>query len=130
MLLHPLELSGGQLPRLVENVLGHRELARVVQQCRRFDRLHRQRLAHAERAREADGVRLHAAHVAVRHVVFRVDRHRERFDRRQLQAIHVAEVALRVLQSAERRAQRQVKDSEQGYDHRGGHEAALLEEQD
>ena len=29
----------------------------------------------------AERVRLHAPHVAVRHVVFRVDRHRERFDR-------------------------------------------------
>ena len=37
--LHLLELGGGQLAGLVEDVLGHGELAGVVQQRRRLDRL-------------------------------------------------------------------------------------------
>ena len=71
----------------------------------------------AERAREAERVRLHAAHVAVRHVVFGVDRHRQRFDRRQVQAIESREVPARVFEPAERRPQREVKHHQQRQDH-------------
>ena len=41
MALHLLEFGLGQLARLVQDVFGHRELARVVQQRRRFDALQR-----------------------------------------------------------------------------------------
>ncbi len=47
-------------------------------------------------ARQTDRVCLHPDHMAVRHVVFRVDRHRERFDRRQVEPIHVGEMTARV----------------------------------
>ena len=52
--LHLLELGRRQLARLVEDVLGHGELAGVVQQRRRFDRLQRQLVGDAERPRQAD----------------------------------------------------------------------------
>ena len=86
--LHLLELRRRQLARLVEDVFGHRQLAGIVQQRGRFDRLQLELVGDAERPRQADRVRLDANHVAVRHVVFRVDGHRERFDRGQVQAIH------------------------------------------
>ena len=44
-------------------------------------------------ARARPGVGLHAPHVAVRHVVLGVDRHRQRLDRRQIQAIELREMA-------------------------------------
>ena len=111
--LHLLELGLGQFAGLVENVLGHRELPRVVQQRRRFDALQRRFVRHAERAREPERIRLHASHVAVRHVVFGVDRHGQRFDRRQIQAIEMRQMLARIVEAPERRAQRQVQHDEQ-----------------
>ena len=113
MALHLLELGLVQLAGLVEDVLGHGELAGVVQQRRRFDRLERRLVGDAKRASQAERVRLHAAHVAVRHVVFGVDRHRERLDCRQIQTIEMREMLLRILEAAERRPQREVKHNEQ-----------------
>ena len=58
MHLHPLELLGGQRTGLRQDVLGHRELADVVQQRRRADALYVGR-RHADDARQARGMHLH-----------------------------------------------------------------------
>jgi hypothetical protein len=58
---HLLELGRGQPSRLVENVLGHRDLAGVVQQRRRLDPLERVFVGDAELARQPERPLLHAA---------------------------------------------------------------------
>ena len=83
-----LELFLRQRPGLRQDVLGHRQLADVVQQRRGLDALDLV-LRHAERAREAGGVDLHAADVALRGLILGVDRQRQRFDRRQVQVRHL-----------------------------------------
>ena len=95
-----LELFRRQRPRLRQDVLGHRELADVVQQRRRLHALDVV-LRHPERARERGGVELHAADVRLRGLVLRVDRERERFDRGQVQVRHLLHVPLLVLDAAE-----------------------------
>ena len=118
--LHLLELGGRQLARLVEDVLGHRDLAGVVQQPARLDRLQRLLVGDPQLARQADGCALHSTDVAVRDFVFRIDRRRQRFDGRQVQAVELLDVALRVLEAAERRLQRQVGDEEDRRNERDG----------
>ncbi len=81
----------------------------------------------AQLTRQANRVRLHPTHVAVRHVIFRVDRHRERLDRGQVQAIHLRHVPVGVLDPPERRTQRQMKDGDHWQDHRDGGEARSAE---
>ncbi len=95
-----LELFGRQRPRLRQDVLGHRQLADVVQQRRRLHALDVV-LGHPERARERRRVELHAPDVELRGLVLRVDRQRERLDRRQVQVRHLAHVALLVVDPAE-----------------------------
>ena len=95
-----LELLGRQRPRLREDVLGHGQLADVVQQRGRLDALDFV-LAHPEAARERGGVELHAADVQLRGLVLRVDRERQRFDRRQVQVRHLLRVPALVLDAPE-----------------------------
>ena len=95
-----LELFGRQRARLREDVLGHGELADVVQQRRRLHALDLV-LRHAERARERRRVELHAADVRLRGLILRVDRERQRFDRRQVQVRHLAHVPLLVVDAAQ-----------------------------
>jgi hypothetical protein len=71
--LHPLELGRGEFARLVQDVIGHGQLAHVVQQRARlqgFDLGRRQ----AEDAAQARCVNLHAADVAVGRLILRVNR--------------------------------------------------------
>ena len=87
-------------------------------------------VADAERPRQPDRVRLHAPHVTVRHVVFGVDRHRERLDGREIQPIQVAEMPPGVVETAERRPQRQMEDGQQRQTTMIGREADLLDQKD
>ena len=84
-----LELFLRQRPRLRQDVLGHGELADVVQQRRGLDALDLV-VRHAERLREPRGVDLHAADVRLRRLILGVDRERQRFDRREVQVGHLA----------------------------------------
>ena len=95
-----LELLGRQRPGLRQDVLGHGELADVVQQRRRLHALDFV-LRHAQRARDGRGVELHAPDVRLRGLILRVDRERQRFDRRQVQVRHLAHVTLLVFDAAE-----------------------------
>ena len=95
-----LELLGRERPGLREDVLRHRELADVVQQRRRLHALDVV-VRHAQRSGELGGIELHAADVRLRRLVLRVDRERERFDRREVQVGHLAHVALLVLDAAQ-----------------------------
>ena len=95
-----LELFGRQRPRLREDVLGHGQLADVVQQRRRLHALDLV-LAHPEAARQRGGVELHAPDVQLRGLILRVDRERQRFDRRQVQVRHLLRVAALVFDAPE-----------------------------
>ncbi len=80
--LHPLELGGGQLVRLVQDVLGDGELAHVVQQRAVAER-RKLTSAEAEESARLDGVDARAADVAARRLVFGVNRRGQRLDRPQ-----------------------------------------------
>ena len=95
-----LELFGRQRPRLGKNVLGHRELADVVQQRRGLHALNLV-LLHAERARDRGRIELHAPDVGLRGLVLGVDGQRQRFDRRQVQVGHFPHVTLLVVYPTE-----------------------------
>ena len=106
--LHRLELVRCQLAGLVEDVLGNRQLAGVVEQRRRLDRLQRRRVGDAERPRQPHGVGLDAVDVVAGHVVLGFDGGREGRDRRHVQPVDVAQVALRVIGPPQPRPHRQV----------------------
>ena len=95
-----LELFRRQRPRLREDVLGHGELADVVQQRCRLDALDVV-VRHPERPRHRGGVELHAADVRLRGLILGVDGERQRLDRREMQIGHLAHVALLVLDAPE-----------------------------
>ena len=107
--LHLLELGRRQFAGLVEDVLGYRQLARVVQKGRGLDAFQRRLVVDAERTRQPERVGLYAAHVVVRHVVFGVDCHGERLDRGKIQAIEMREMRAGIVEPAERRPQRQMQ---------------------
>src|SRR6185503_11756511 len=94
--LHLLELERRQLPRLVEDVLGHRQLARVVQQRGGVDGLDRLLVGDAERLGEADRELLYAPDVIGGDAVLRLDRRRQRLDGREIQLVDRLHVSLRV----------------------------------
>ena len=94
-----LELFLRQRTRLRQDVLGHGELADVVQQRRRLDALDFRRRT-GRRLRQAGRVDLHAADVHLRGLILGVDRARQRFDRRQVQVRGLLHVPLLVLDAA------------------------------
>ena len=95
-----LELLLGERAGLRQDVLGHGELADVVQQRRGLDALDFVG-RHPQRARQARGVDLDAADVALRGVILRVDRQRERFDRREVQIRDLLHVPLLILDASQ-----------------------------
>ena len=95
-----LELFRRQRPRLREDVLGHRQLADVVQQRCRLDALDLV-VRHAHGPGDGGGIELDAADVRLRGLVLGVDGEGQRFDRRQVQVRHLADVALLVLDAPE-----------------------------
>jgi hypothetical protein len=84
-----------------------------VQQRRRLDRLQQILVAHADLSREIRGLRLNAANVTVRHLILGVDRHGERLDRRQVQAIQLLDVFVRVVDPIHGRFEREVQNQQQ-----------------
>ena len=94
-----LELFLRQRAGLRQDVLGHGELADVVQQRRGLDALDLG-VGHAEAARDAGRIDLHAADVRLRGLILRVDRERERFDRREVQIRHLLDVTPLVVDAA------------------------------
>ena len=95
-----LELFLGERPRLRQDVLGHGELADVVQERRGLDTLD-VGAGHAERAGQASGVHLDAPDVALRRLILGVDGQRERFDGGQVQVGHLPDVSLLILNAPE-----------------------------
>ena len=95
-----LELFLRQRAGLRQDVLRHGELADVVQQRRGLDALDLG-VGHAEAARDAGRIDLHAADVRLRGLILRVDRERERFDRREVQVGHLLDVTALVVDAAE-----------------------------
>ena len=94
-----LELFLRQRPGLRQDVLGHRELADVVEQRRRLHALD-SAVATGRPLRQAGRIQLHAADVRLRRLILRVDRARQRFDRRQVQIRGLLHVPLLVLDAA------------------------------
>ena len=95
-----LEFLLRERTRLRQDVLGHGELADVVQERGGLDALDFV-LGHPERAREPGRVHLHAADVALRGLILRVDRERERLDGGQMQVRDLLHVPLLVLDAAQ-----------------------------
>ena len=104
--------SGVSGPGFDEDVVRHGELADVVQQRSRLHGLHLD-LGHPELTRDSGGVDLNAADVVFRRAVLRVDRARERFDRREVQLGNLLDVPAFVVEPREQykvRAQSQIQD--------------------
>ena len=95
-----LEFFLRQRARLRKNVLGHRQLADVVQERRSFHTLDLA-LGHADGLRKARGKDLHATNVRLAGAILRVDRQRQRFNRREVQIRDFLHVALLVLDAAQ-----------------------------
>lgn len=94
-----LELFLGERARFGQDVLGHGELADVVQQRGGLDALDLG-LGHAERPRKAGRVHLDAPDVALRRLIFRVDGEGQCLDGRQMQIGHLLHVQLLILNAA------------------------------
>ena len=110
MTLHHLELGRRELSRFVQDVLGHRQLADVVQQRRGSDRLQLHIVRDAERVSEAEGIVLDPPDVIARDLILRVDGMRKRFDGREVDVVHLAEVADFVFGPAHRVPERHVEN--------------------
>ena len=114
--LHLLELGGRQLAGLVQDVLGYRDLACVVEQRRGLDGLERRLVGDADLAGQAHGGHLQPADVAVRDLVLGVDGGCERLDGREIEPVERRDMSLGVLGPAERRLQGEVEHDEDGRD--------------
>jgi hypothetical protein len=110
---HLLVFGRRQFSRLVEDVFGNRDLARVVQQRCRLDCFQGLFVFHAKLTGETHRALLDPPDVPVRDFVFGIDGGRQRFDGRQIQRVELFEVSFRVFHPAERRAQRVIEDEEQ-----------------
>ena len=95
-----LELLLRQRSRLRQDVLGHGQLADIVEQGRRLHALDLV-VGHAQRPGDAGGVDLHAADVALGGLVLGVDGQRQRFDRGQVQVRHLLHVSPLVLDASQ-----------------------------
>ena len=95
--LHLLELFRRQAPGLGDDVLGHRQLADVVQQRRGSQGFQVVR-SQVQFFADLDGVDLHALQMVVRGVILGFDGQRQRFDGAQVQGRHLLGVLLFVLQ--------------------------------
>jgi hypothetical protein len=98
VLLHLLVFRCGQRTRFVEDMFGNRQLAQVVEESGGTERLH-VHLRGAEGSRQPRAEQLNAADVSVRHLILGVDRHRERFDGRIIQAAKLVEMPTGVLEA-------------------------------
>ena len=114
MQLHLLELCRRQLPRLVEYVLRHCELAHIVQQRRGLDRFDLSLICHANELGQTHCVVLNASDVAVRDLIFGVDGHGQRFDRREVQTVQLRQVPTRIVNAAHRGSKRKVRYDQDG----------------
>ena len=124
--LHPVELGGGELARLVQDVVGNGDLADVVQ-----ERPGVQRLAllvrEAEQAGHALGVNLHALHVLVRDLVFGIDGGGEGFERAHVQGARLFDVRARGLDVLEVGAVGEVVGKEHRDGEADGGEAVVVD---
>lgn len=88
--------------------LWHRQLAHVVQECRRFDGANQLLVCHPNTAGQSHRAVLNAADVAMRNLVLRVDRHRESLDRGKVEAIELSQVRVGVIDTPHSCAERQI----------------------
>ena len=114
--LHDLVLGRSQAARLVEDMFGNRQLANVMQQRRRLDRLNLPVVVDANRPRELDRAVLDAPRVIVRDFVLGIDRMRERLDRPDVDAIDFREVVDLIGGAAKGVPERHVQNDRQRHD--------------
>ena len=79
---HFLEFRGRELSWFVQDVFGNRQLSRVMKESGRFDCFNQIRVRDAKVACQANRERLDTPNMTVGDLIFRVDRHCERFDGR------------------------------------------------
>ncbi len=102
--------ADGQPAGLVQDVLGDGQLAHVVQQRRRPDRLKLALVLDDHRARQPQRLVLHPSRVVVRHLVFGIDGVRQRFDGADVHAVDVAQMADLILDPPDRVPESHVKN--------------------
>ena len=91
--LHRVVLASLESARLVQHVIGHAELAHVVQQRGRRECFELALVGYPEGVGESEAVTLHAADVTVRDLVLDVNRDGQRLDRGLVQMLEVANMA-------------------------------------
>ena len=107
----------GEPARLVQDVLGNRKLAEVVQQARRFDGLKLPFIRASEGAGELQARRLDAPDVPMRHLIFRIDGMSEHFDGRPILPVRGVEVRHSIVDSSEPHAHRRVQHERHRREH-------------
>ena len=90
--LHLVELDRGELARLVQDVLGHGQIAEIVEQRGRLDRLDLPVVFDAELTRQRHRVQLHPADVTAGDLVLGIDRQRQCLDGRQVELAQLVQV--------------------------------------
>src|SRR5205085_4674655 len=93
MRLHLFKLGGGQLARLIQNVIGHGYLAYVVKERARSQSFNLSRAA-TQNSCDSGGVNLHAQDMLMRHFILRVNRHGKRFDSFTVRLLHDGDALL------------------------------------
>ncbi len=124
--LHLVEFGGRQSAGFVENIVGHRELAYVVHQSARPQRLDFG-LGQTEEASQPSGVNLDPPDVLVRNLVFRVNGYRQRFYRSEVKIGHLLGVLNRGLDFVQVDLIGQIRRSQNRY---GNYEGVELNDGD
>ena len=84
-----------------------------MEQRRGLERLDLALAAQSQATAELDGLRLHATDMAVRHLVLRVDRHRQALDGREVQSIELGEVPIRIFTPPDAAAEGGIEEHDQ-----------------
>ena len=114
MPLHLFELGRRQFPGLVENVLGDPDLADVMEQGGGLERAQHAGVGDAQILGHGQRVGVHAAEMAVRDLVLRVDRGGKCLDGRGVRLVHLFEMPQLIVGARQRHTEHLVGDDGQG----------------
>src|SRR5262245_18331601 len=112
MELHLVEFGICELPGLVQDMFGDRELTHVMKKRRCLDGPELPLVRYSEPLRQFDRVDLHPTNMAMCDLVFGIDGHREGFDRGQIEIAELFDMTFRILDSTERRTVREIRDKQ------------------
>src|SRR5687767_6470403 len=82
--LHSVKLSRRQRPRFVQNIFRYSQLSHVMKEGCRFYRTNLSTVAYADSTCKAHRVVLNATDMAMRDLIFGIDRHRQRLNGRHI----------------------------------------------